>query len=511
MTKVLCSNNTPSCSRQAPQAPRAIRQLKWKTVFVAFLLCAANTIGSFAQSLDTLTNFKDGEKPDAAFVRGKDGNLYGAIAGGGANGGGTISKLTSDGQLVAIYSFCSQAGCLDGGAPNGVVQGSDGNFYGTNRSGGVYSQWGTVFRLTPKGILTTLHLFQLSDGARPRGALAEGLDGSFYGTTYEGGVNTACFDGDFLKCGTVFKASRDGAFSVLYNFCSEPNCADGANPVAGLTLGSDGDFYGTTYTGGVTPECPFGCGTVFKLTPEGVLTTLHTFCKQTGCEDGSFPDAGLVQGKDGNFYGVTSQGGSASGGTAFRITPDGQLTTLATFTGPNGLSPNAGLILGRDNSFYGTTTNGGAHGAGVVFKMSSSGVLTPLYSFCSRGVYPWCSDGEFPNAGLVQGKDGKFYGSTTGRNLFPCTAYCGTIFSFGVGLNVLPASGPVGKKVTVAGLNMTGATKVTFHGRAAAFTPVSGTKITAVVPVGATTGPVKVTTPGGVLMSNVPFEVTASW
>jgi uncharacterized repeat protein (TIGR03803 family) len=480
-------------------------------VSLNFLLCAAISIAASAQSLTTLVNFNNHEKPDSTFIRGKDGNIYGTTSGGGTHGGGTVFKRTAAGQVVTVYNFCSQEGCIDGGAPNGLVQGTDGNFYGTTRSGGVFAQWGTVFKLTPTGVLTTLHRFQFADGAVPRATLVQGDDGSFYGTTYQGGTNVDCFGGVARACGTVFKVSSAGVFTTLYAFCSQTNCTDGANPVGRLIRGNDGNFYGTTAGGGAgrgADDCTGGCGTVFKVTPGGNLISLHSFCSLSGCADGQFPNAGLVLGKDGNLYGTTYEGGAAGGGTIFKITFDGQLETVYSFSRSGGFLPNAELLLGRDNNFYGTAFFGGAHDAGAIFKLSPGGVFTTLYSFCSRGVSPWCTDGEFPYAGLVQGKDGRFYGSTVERSLTECGANCGTIFSFGVGLDLLPSSGPVGKKITIVGLNLLGATSVRFHGLTAPFTLVSATKITAIVPDGATTGPVKVVTPGGVLTSNLPFTVT---
>jgi uncharacterized repeat protein (TIGR03803 family) len=313
-----------------------------------------------------------------------------------------------------------------------------------------------------------------------------------------------------VGCGTVFKITPDGVFTTLYYFCSQSDCTHGANPVAGLVQGADGSFYGTTYTGGGAAGCVGGCGTVFKITPGGALTTLYSFCSESNCPDGQFPNAALVQGTDGNFYGTTSEGGG-TGGTVFKITPDGQLTTLYSFCSESGCADgglvNAGLVQGKDGSFYGTTTFGGAHAVGTVFKISPDGLLTTLYSFCSRGVAPWCTDGQRPYGGLIQASDRKFYGTTQGRLINGCTTTCGTVFSFGTGLDLRPSLGKVGKQITSVGLNLTGASCVTFRGVAATFTVASGTQIVATVPAGATTGRVRVTTPGGVLTSNAAFMV----
>jgi uncharacterized repeat protein (TIGR03803 family) len=485
------------------------------------VLYASSLTPSAAQQLNTLFKFTDafGTNPVASLVQGTDGNLYGTTLNGGANEGGTVFQITPAGQLTTIYSFCAPPECSDGGGPEApLTQGSDGDFYGTTVGGrSAMSQWGTVFKISSTGSLTTLHRFQFTDGALPRGTLSQTADGSIYGTTYQGGSSTACFDGPQSGCGTIYKIAPDGTFSTLYNFCSLTACADGANPVGGLILGGDGNLYGTTYVGGSAPANCSGsaCGTVFKVTPAGVLTTLYSFCSQSNCPDGQFPNAALVQGKDGNFYGTASQGGQGAVnavGTVFKITPAGQLTTLYSFCSQTSCAegdlPTAGLVLGKDGNFYGTTTELGAHGnGGTVFKISSSGRLTTLYSFCSPDTFPNCLDGETPYGGLIQASDGKFYGTTQGKTLAHCRVACGTVFSFGTGLTLTPASARVGTRVTIVGLNLTGATAVRFNGTAASFTFVSGTKITAIVPPGASSGRVTVTTPGGVLTSNSGFVV----
>ena len=482
------------------------------------LLCAVSTSATRAQTLNTLFKFKDthGLNPLAALVQGTDGNLYGTTSRGGVNhNGGTVFQVTPAGQLTTIYEFCSQPQCSDGGGPTAaLVQGSDGYFYGTTFGGGS-SSWGTVFKISRTGALTTLHTFQGSDGAEPRGTLIQATDGSFYGTTSRGGINNAC--GDFLGCGTIYKIDPDGTFSTLYSFCSLPGCAEGFEPVGGVIQGSDGNFYGTTYAGGQVPANSNGStwGTVFRITPAGVLTTLHSFCSRAACADGQWPNAALVQGKDGNFYGTASEGGRGAVyalGTVFKITPAGQLTTLHNFCSESGCAEGgmltAGLVRGKDGDFYGTTTVGGANGnGGTVFKIHSGGQLTTLYSFCSRGVFPNCVDSEVPYGGLTLGQDDRFYGTTQGNAPRHCRVVCGTIFSFGTDLDLTPASTWVGARVTIVGLNLTGATAVHFNGKAASFTLVSPTKITATVPLGAKAGTVKVTTPGGLLASNQPFVV----
>ncbi|MGO9564660.1 MAG: choice-of-anchor tandem repeat GloVer-containing protein, partial [Candidatus Korobacteraceae bacterium] len=248
--------------------------------------------------------------------------------------------------------------------------------------------------------------------------LVQANDGNFYGTTYYGG-NGGC---QLPGCGTVFKITSGGALTTLHSFAG----ADGAAPLAGLVQAADGNFYATTVYGGT-----YNDGTVFKITSGGALTTLYSFCAQTGC-NGTYPSAGLVQATDGNFYGTAFYGGTYNDGTVFKITAEGTLTTLYSLGGGAGANPwAAALVQATDGSFYGTALNGGTYGDGVVFKITSSGTLTTLHSFNS-------SDGANPQGGLVQATDGNFYGTTFfGGANDNCAAPpngCGTVFRLAVGL-----------------------------------------------------------------------------
>ncbi len=345
--------------------------------------------------------------------------------------------------LTTLYNFCTPTNCANGYAPYaGLVQGSDGNFYGTTTVGGanlaVTGIGGTVFRINPNSPpgtgLTTLYSFcstssppvVCTDGQEPFAGVIQGSDGNFYGTTYLGGANEGS--------GTIFKISPGGALTTIYSFCSVYACADGSGPAGGLVQGSDGNFYGTTEKGGA-----YGAGTVFKITPSGTppttytLTTLYSFCSQSGCTDGGSPQVGLVQGSDGNFYGTTNSGGTNSGGTVFQITPSGTLTTLYSFCSQSGctdgLHAYAALIQGNDGNLYGTTYNGGTHSqAGTVFKINPNSPpgtgLTTLYSFCAQSsATESCTDGEYPYGGLVQASDGNFYGTTAAGALTAGTVF----------------------------------------------------------------------------------------
>jgi uncharacterized repeat protein (TIGR03803 family) len=338
--------------------------------------------------------------------QGSDGNFYGTTYRGGlpacANGAassdpfvigcGTVFRITATGEETVLHSFA--AGPTDGANPEILIQGSDGNFYGTTDVGGASNQ-GTVFRLTPQGVETILYSFAGgSDGAGAQG-LVQGSDGNFYGTTGSGGANNA---------GTVFRLTPGGVETILYSFTGTSYAGpDGANPVGQLVQGSDGNFYGVTALGGLPSPVVNNtttCGTVFKVTPEGIETILHRFSGP----DGQFPQAGLIRGGDGNFYGTTS-GANTTFGTVFRITPEGVETTLYTFSGTDGASPLAGLTQGSDGNFYGTTSGGGQNEGGTMFQLTPADAVTVLYSFPN-------SSQPGPDTNLVQGSDGNLYGAT---------------------------------------------------------------------------------------------------
>jgi len=249
-----------------------------------------------------------------------------------------------------------------------------------------------VFRLSATGTFTNLYSFVGGDdGCNPFGGVVQGMDGSFYGTTLRGGAHTNRF-GDSL--GTVFRITADGMFNALVSF----DDTNGGQPYTGLTLSTDGSFYGTTFYGGT-----YNRGTVFRVTTNGTLAALISF----DGTNGNLPVSPLVQGVDGDFYGVTWSGGTVHRGNVFKITLGGTLTSLAAFDGTNGDNPRSGLLLGTDGNFYGATYAGGEYGAGAVFRVTPDGRLTRLYSFSG-------GDGNNPDrAVLVQGNDGNFYGTTS--------------------------------------------------------------------------------------------------
>jgi uncharacterized repeat protein (TIGR03803 family) len=330
--------------------------------------------------LTTLYNFcaqsgcSDGVNP-AGVIQAANGNLYGTAFSGGANNGcgiggcGTFFELTPTGKLTTLYSFCAQTNCADGSSPvSGVVQATNGNFYGTTAGGGAYKE-GTVFEITPAGKLTTLHSFcaqsnngSCVDGSEPIGPLMQAKDGNFYGTTYAGGNN---FNG------TVFAITPTGVLTTVYSFCSMSNCDDGAQPASQLVQGTDGNFYGATVAGGHTPDCLYGCGTAFELTPGGKLTTLYNFCDASGCPDGLYPVA-LTQSTNGTFYGTTDKGGR----TNCRC---GTIFSLATGLGPFAQAvPNVGKV-GRGVTILGNDLTGTSsvsfNGTAATFKVVSETYL----------------------------------------------------------------------------------------------------------------------------------------
>lgn len=398
--------------------------------FLALILgllfvCASTT---YAQTFSQIHSFcmdlnangcSDGSIPESSLAEGSDGNFYGTTSDGGAQSHGTIFK-----SFVTLYSFCSQPACSDGSGGGSVIEGGDGNLYGITPLGGNAQNAGTVFKITPSGKLTTLYSFcskaSCSDGAGPVNGLIEGSDGNYYGVTAGGGAN---------GLGTIFKISPTGTLSTLYSFCSQTKCADGSSPVS-LIEGSDDNLYGTTASGGNEQNA----GTVFKLSITG-LTTLYSFCSQGGgCPDGS-DGVSLIEAADGNFYGTTSSGGNTqSAGTFFKITPSGNLSTLYTFCSQSdvfhcgdGENPVGSLIAGSDGNFYGTTAaGGGGFSGGTAFKITPSGNLTTLFRFC-RDME--CFDSLEPLAGMIQGSDGNLYGTTSG----------GGAEDFGVAYELIPS------------------------------------------------------------------------
>jgi uncharacterized repeat protein (TIGR03803 family) len=350
------------------------------TCTIASGVCSVSYIPSGTLAVNTYTN-----DLTAAF------SAYGSYSAGSAT---STLIVSASYNLSLLASFTGTSGAAPGQYPylENLVQGSDGNFYGTTLDGGT-NGYGAVFKISPSGTFTLLHSFSTAttDGEYPYAGLVQGSDGNFYGTTYFGGANGA---------GTVFNVTPSGTCTVLHSFSTATT--DGRQAYAGLVQGSDGNFYGTTYLGGAN-----NYGTVFQIAPSGAFTLLHSFSNvQT---DGRNPYASLVQGSDGNFYGTTFYGGANGYGTLFNVTPSGTVTVLHSFSTAttDGQQPRASLVQGSDGNFYGTTYLGGANGNGAIFQITPAGTFTLLHS-SSTGT----TDGDYPYGGLVQGSDGNFYGTT---------------------------------------------------------------------------------------------------
>jgi uncharacterized repeat protein (TIGR03803 family) len=483
-----------------------------------------NVVYRFLHDGITQSGYSHGELVYDEVIQGADGNFYGTtVLGGsglclgpfGVQGCGTVYKLTPSGVQTVLYSFQLDSGgatAVNGIYPyGGLVQGSDGNFYGTASAGGNVNAscngytlgCGVVFKLTPTGHYTVLHAFNgvfASEGGSPTGRLLLSPNGRLYGTTYAGGNVQGAFNQ-----GTIFSMTLAGAFTTIYSFDSAHLITDGVHPYAGVIQGTDGNLYGTTVFGGTN-----NLGTVFKISRAGgAIQLLHSFAPV----DGTRPYAALVQATDGKLYGTASAAGALDvyyqQGTIFRVTTTGTFAKLWDFnaTDPSvtGINPYGALNQASDGNLYGTTLAGGA-GAGTIFKMTLAGKLTQLLSFDS------VTDGAYPRSVPLQASDGTLYFTTS-------TTTNGTdegdVVQLSNGLpapapaivRFYPTSGIVGTKVTVTGRHFIGATAVAFNGTPATFTVKSTTSLVATVPAGATTGPITVTNPGGSKTSTAIFTV----
>jgi uncharacterized repeat protein (TIGR03803 family) len=378
------------------------------TCFAFFLLaafCLGQAPGSagtaHAQTFTVLHNFKgsgygDGVNPRAGLVRDAAGNLYGTTVGGGSLGYGTVFKVNKSGKETVLYSF---AGGTDGIGPFArLVRDAAGNLYGTTVNGGS-SNYGTVFKVSNTGKETVLHSFAgAPDGCSPFGGLLRDGVGNLYGTTYSCGA---------YSYGTVFKIDTKASETVLYNFCSQTACADGANPYynTSVLMNSEGDLYGVTEEGGT-----YGEGVVYELSNSGTLTVLHSFAGGVNHTDGLYPYGTPAMDKNGNLYGTTEEGGSSELGIIWKVSKDGTETVLHSFAGgsSDGANPFAGVIVDAKGNLYGDTTAGGsAANYGTVYELNKKGTLTLLHRFT-------VPNGESPYGGLIRDAKGILYGTASG-------------------------------------------------------------------------------------------------
>jgi uncharacterized repeat protein (TIGR03803 family) len=521
--------------------PSAFLALSWAVVLISVMQALPaqaqlTELYAFQYNPAATSNYPDGAIPMAELIQGADGNYYTTTNIGGAGvcgktedqipGCGAVVKITPEGVLSVFYSFpydTSTSTAPDGWFPQaGLVQGKDGNFYGVASEGGTggeacadttgLSGCGTVFKLTPSGTLTVLHSFcggsgcgsLTTDGAEPTGRMVFAANGDLYGTTQIGGL----YNG-FYNQGTIFRITTSGAYKVLHvfsgNFGSKP---DGANPAAGLTLASNGDFYGTTTAGGAS-----GDGTVFEMTASGKVTLLHSF---TGSSDGSMPIGALVQASDGNLYGTCYSGGANGTGTVFRITTKGILTKIYDFAaeaapGNIGYFPRAGLIQASDGNLYGTAWQGGPFATGTIYQLTLGGVGTLDASFDAS------TTGFAPLDALLQGSDGRLYVTLedNGGENPDGVEDQGAISVLDLDLSppapgpfeFTPAKGLVGAKITLMGSAFVGTTAVKFNGTSAAYVVDASGYITATVPAGASSGTISMTNAGGITTSKNSFTV----
>lgn len=395
----------------------------------------------------------DGKAPYAAVIQGLDGNLYGTTTSGGTSSQGTVYKITLGGVLTTLHSFSGD----DGPSYAPLFQNTDGTMYGTTITGtGVWA--GTVFKITTVGTYTVLRQFSgaINSPSIPRAALIKGVDGRLYGTTQGGGASGAS-----SAQGAIFSLATDGSgFLVLHTFYS--GGTEGTTPMGPLVLANDGFFYGTTALGNAGAG-----GGIFKMAPtDFAVTVVHSFTPAT---EGSTPQAGLKQGTDGRLYGTTSGAGASNAGTAFAMTLGGSFTTLHAFTGATeGRASYASIIQASNGSYYGTTSQGGANDVGTVFSMTSGGTLTVLATLVGNA-----ADGGYPSvaATLVKASDGNFYGTTlrggTGNGgvvfrMTPAGAVT-VLHSFGAtpAVNFYPADGgyPDGSLMQAGDGNLYGTTR----------------------------------------------------
>jgi len=509
------------------------------TIYFGSLLClpfamAANDPPIFTTNVLYTFPFigPQGSAPEAELIQGADGNFYGTTFDGGTGqcsngsiviGCGTIYSIAPSGVETVLFNFTYDAdtnSSVNGIWPTaGLVQGPDGSFYGTAQSGGnnqavcnAVDGCGTIFRITSKGVFSLLHQFcsnQCSDGSIEGGQPVGRLLLASDGNFY--GVT---IEGGFFSQGTVYRITPSGKITILYYFNGNENGAtDGLNPAAGLIEGKDGNLYGTTQFGGLDGAG----GTIFKMTKGGVETILHNWVRNGNGDfpDGSQPRGALIQASDGNFYGTTyfsSNGGIPVLGTLFRLTRDNVFTKLYDFNLNNtysGIGPGAGVIQASDGNLYGTTTEGGSSDFGTLYQSTLNGTVSSVFS------YDCADDGATPLDVMLQAADGTFYVTA---------AICGTLNGIGGSgtivqvsgslpkplpavLEFVPAKAAVGKTVIIGGNHFIGTTKVSFNGTAATFKVTSTETITATVPPGATSGPVSVTNPGGTAMSAQSFTV----
>ena len=431
----------------------------------------------------------------------QDGTFYG-VAGnvwaGPPPSPSEVFQMDATGNILWSYTFPSTG--EQGLNPNTLLQASDGNLYGTDMLGGNPNDpVGTAFRISGQTV-SILHAFQGSDGANPYGGLAEGNDGYLYGTTLSGGAN---------NLGTVFRMDMSGNLQTIFTF----DGSNGANPNGGLIVGPDDILIGSTIKGGTNDY-----GSIFAISTGGHFLKFHSFPGKHAC-----PNA-LTLGPDGNIYGTTqdltfspvtcSNNNLETFGSIFRVSPKRKFTTVYEFNNGNGIAPafpSGPLLFASDGNAYGVTDIGGdaSLNPGTIFQFTPAGQLS--YSSFQGG-----NQGASPCCELLQSITGNLLGVTQGFLDIEFGPEDAVVFSAGQSLPAPPPSisgfapqaGQVGQTVTIRGDHFLATSLVTFNGVAANSFAVQSTNfITATVPQGATTGPILVTNPGGTATSAGNFTV----
>jgi uncharacterized repeat protein (TIGR03803 family) len=462
----------------------------------------------------------DGVTPNGDLVQWTDGGLFGTTQGGGdSKSCGTVFEVSLNGGEVFSASFkCAPNYAVE--PHGGLAIGANGDLYGATWYGNADALCcvggcggpvhdtanacdSTVFRASPSGAIAIIARPPSTLIGQPVGKLVPGPDGALYGAAQEGGSG----------CGTIFKVGLNGTFTVVANLGGS---FGPCTPLDSLTLGSDGNFYGTTKFGGKggCALTPAGCGTVFQVTTAGALKTLLSFYAPTG----DYPAGALALGPGGTLFGTTSLGGTANVGTAYSITTQGGYQVLENLvSSTNGEEPGGRLLRANDGNFYGVTTLTAPPATctplascDTVFRLTPSGVFTTVFTFLPTTLEPIRGPG--PTGGLIQGIDGCLYGTTRIGGVYGN----GTVFRLDLGLKPLlpevasfsPSSGPTGTTVTVRGQYFVQVQSVTFTGGVSAtFTPRTPSEITVVVPSGAATGPLEITTSAGSSKSKGSFTV----
>jgi len=363
----------------------------------------------------------DGSTPRSALVQAADGNFYGVTdyswPWGGASDAGTAYRMTPSGGVAVIYQFCNVSDCPVGGTPSaGLMQGADGKLYGGTfdySSASDPNVLGDIFSLTYGGAAAVVHPFNFyTESWNPSVPMMLASDGNYYG------VNAGdIIIGGGIESGTIFQMTPAGVVTVLHRFPdidSQYRNTDGATPLTTLVEGPDGYLYGSCDYGGSA-----GYGTLYKISKSGTFVLLHTFKSS----DGSLPQGPMAFGDDGNFYGTTARGGATDNGTFFRLSPSGTFTSLYSFA-VSGRSTKkdpkwpVGITKGPNGLFYGASTFGGQNNSSAAFSITSTGAMTILHSFARVASSGTNADGYQPYAPPILGSDGNLYGTTSSAGAY---------------------------------------------------------------------------------------------